>query len=160
MQRSLALELPEMVVTKADVTRLIRELEEYSDAVYQAELRGGQNASTQYLSPGAQLLVQHHGALFQTSQARRAFIDELRTFQKTAVQVHVSFASQPSPSVVQRITAWFRRNTQENVVLQIGVDPSIIAGCVVRTTNKVFRFSLAEALRASAPVLEKEVAAL
>lgn len=155
-----AMVIPGSVVSRADISRLIREVEAYSEAAYQAELRHAAAPSTSYASPGFQELERDNKEVFASAAARKALIEALRDFQQSAAQVHVSFASQPSVKAVQQIVAWFRRNTQPNIVVQVGVDPSIIGGCVVRTTNKVFTFSMADALRSSIKVLEKEVAAL
>lgn len=154
------LALPDTVVTKADVARLIRDFDEYSQAVYMAELRDSQPPSVNYISPELQELLHDNQDSLHTDQARHELLDRLRLFQRTASQIHVSFAAPPSIKVVQQLVTWFRQNVQPDIVMQIGVDPSIIGGCVVRTTNKVFSFSIVDRLRLAEPTLQKEVAAL
>ena len=62
--------LPESVVTKADLARLIREVEEYSEAAYQAEVRGGTAPSAHYASPALQLLAHRQEDTLNSRQAR------------------------------------------------------------------------------------------
>ncbi len=152
--------LPESVVTKADLSRLIREVEEYSEAAYQAEVRGGTAPSAHYASPALQLLAHRQEDTLNSRQARHKLLDQLRALQGGAIPVHVAFASQPSIKALQQLVVWFRKNVDPTIVVQVEVDPSIIGGCVVRTTNRVFTFTLAEALRSSQAALAKEVAAL
>ena len=40
--------------------------------------------------------------------------------------------------------AWLRREIHPVVLLTVGLQPSIGAGCIVRSTNKQFDFSLRE----------------
>jgi hypothetical protein len=72
--------------------------------------------------------------------------DRLREFLKTirtkAPILHISFNSDPSPIFQQRLITWIRQQMHPYILLQIGLHPSIGAGCVVRTTNKFFDFSL------------------
>ena len=58
--------------------------------------------------------------------------------------MHISFAADPSASFTEKIVAWFRENIHPNILVQIGLQPNIAAGCVVRTANKIFDFSLRE----------------
>jgi hypothetical protein len=41
-----------------------------------------------------------------------------------------------------KLVGWFRANVHPHVLVQVGLQPNIAAGCVVRTTNKVFDLSL------------------
>tara|TARA_Y100001970_G_scaffold250241_1_gene321816 strand:- start:256 stop:738 length:483 start_codon:yes stop_codon:yes gene_type:complete len=152
--------LPESVVTKADLSRLIREVEEYSEVAYQAEVRGSTAPSVHYASPALQFLARQQEGILNSRQARHTLLDQLHTLQGVVIPVHVGFASQPSIKALQQLVVWFRKNVDPSIVVQVGVDPSIIGGCVVRTTNRVFTFTLAEALRSSQTALAKEVAAL
>ncbi len=39
---------------------------------------------------------------------------------------------------------WLRQNIHPYVMVTVGVQPTIAAGCIVRSTNKYFDFSLRE----------------
>jgi hypothetical protein len=62
--------------------------------------------------------------------------------KKSAPVLTMSFASDPPPAVVQKLIFWLRREVHPLVLLQIGLQPSIAAGCVLRTPNHYFDFSL------------------
>ena len=42
----------------------------------------------------------------------------------------------------QKLITWIRQQIHPYTLLQVGLHPSIGAGCIVRTTNKFFDFSL------------------
>jgi F0F1-type ATP synthase delta subunit len=54
----------------------------------------------------------------------------------------MSFAADPSASFSAKIVGWLRANIHPLSLLEIGLQPTIAAGCIVRTTNKVFDLSL------------------
>ena len=56
--------------------------------------------------------------------------------------IHISFAADPSAAFTDKIVAWFRENIHPFVLIQVGLQPTIAAGCVVRTANHSFDFSL------------------
>jgi F0F1-type ATP synthase delta subunit len=46
------------------------------------------------------------------------------------------------PKALEKILLWLRQNVHPQVLLQVGLQPAIAAGCVLRTTNKIFDMSL------------------
>jgi hypothetical protein len=56
--------------------------------------------------------------------------------------IHVSFSADPSPLFAEKLVTWLRREIHPLLLLNIGLQPNIGAGCILRTTNKYFDFSL------------------
>jgi hypothetical protein len=54
----------------------------------------------------------------------------------------MSFASDPSAVFTVKIVIWLRTNIHPYLLLQVGLEPRIAAGCIVRTPNKQYDFSL------------------
>jgi F0F1-type ATP synthase delta subunit len=73
---------------------------------------------------------------------RQRLASELMAVSQSAPIVHISLAADPPMSFVVAITSWLRANVHPLVLVRIGLQPSIAAGCIVRTTNKVFDMSL------------------
>ena len=69
-------------------------------------------------------------------------MDFLKKVQEEAPAIHMSFAADPSSGFTAKIVGWLRANIHPLTLLQIGLQPTIAAGCVVRTTNHVFDLSL------------------
>jgi F0F1-type ATP synthase delta subunit len=72
---------------------------------------------------------------------------------KSAPLLHISFAIEPSPQVMERILVWLRINIHPQTLVQVGLQPTIAAGCVLRTPNKIFDLSLRTRLKQQEPYL-------
>jgi len=141
--KSVKLQLPDGVVTRADVGRLLREAEAVDNFLRQAAIR----------QPGTSLQLPKSSKLFDEIIAmnklnmlqetdRRHLYQFLKAIQSTAPILHIGFSADPSSLFQQRLITWIRQKIHPFVLLQIGLQPNIGAGCVVRTTNKYFDFSL------------------
>lgn len=137
------LELPILVFGPIEVRRLERELEALEEYISQANIRDpGKQLSlpkTSRLLDGLAgnnamnlLMPNHRGQL-------KAFLKEIET---SAPVIHVSLAADPSSAFTAKLVAWLRQNIHPYALLQLGLQPSIAAGCILRTSNKSFDFSL------------------
>lgn len=135
--------LPPLIAGPGDVGRTLLELEQLEDFLRAAALRkGGVSTKLPKMSRTLERLAEINDAnLLQTADRQRlqAFLSSL---QQHAPVLHISFASEPSAAFTAKIIEWLRANISKYVLVQIGLQPSIAAGCVVRTTNKSFDFSL------------------
>ena len=139
------LALPNSVVGPVDLGRLLRELEVLDNSLMQLRLQA---------KPGALKLPPLSRLLDQTIELNKLDLlepTELQALQKflTATKahapvLHISFGADPSPLFTQKLVLWLRQEINPLVLLTIGLQPSIGAGCMVRTTNKHFDFSLRE----------------
>src|SRR4029077_9840297 len=71
----------------------------------------------------------------------------LQALVKTSPILHISFASEPSPTFVTTLITKLRQLIHPYVLVQIGLQPSLAGGCMVRTENKMFDFSLRQHLQ-------------
>lgn len=138
------LALPTLVFGIIEVRRLSRELEALEEYMHQAGLReAGERQDT--LPRVSRLLDEISAAnnlnLLQ-SDDRQKLADFLRQIAQTAPTVHISFASDPSAAFTVKIVGWLRQNMHPYTLVRLGLQPSIAAGCVLRTANKSFDFSL------------------
>ncbi len=133
------LSLPTSIVNRSDVGRLLREIDSF-EAVMQRK-----SPQKDKLLPSSPLLndlcEQNKLNLLQTADRTnlRAFLQTVR--EKSPV-MHFSFSVNPSPRFLGSLIVWLRREIHPNVLVQIGLEPTIGAGCVLRTTNRFFDFSL------------------
>ena len=154
--QSEALHLPNSVVTKVDVGRLLRELEQVDEFLHQSAVR----------APGTPVKLPRTSRLFDEVVAenklnllqeadRTRLLTFVRQIQTSAPVMHISFSADPSPRFVQKLITWLRAEIHPIVLLQIGLQPNIGAGCVVRTTNKYFDLSLRSRFKDHRPDLAK-----
>ncbi len=148
--KTTAFMLPAQLSGKTDINRLLRELQKLEEA-----LIGKESEKTPLpkitsllnqtaLANGYKLLEQTH---------RQHITDQLTKIRDYAPMIHISFATEPSPKVTETLLTWLRANVHRYALLQIGLQPTIAAGCVLRTPNKIFDMSLGAKLQKQTPYL-------
>lgn len=170
------LKLPILVFGVVEIRRLKRELEALDEFMRQSAIREpGKSVALPRMSRLLEAISADNDRNLLKEEDRAELRSFLADVEKTAPSIHVSFASDPSAAFTARLVSWLRDNIHPYTMLQIGLQPSIAAGCIVRTANKQFdlslrqnltdqRAKLIEALDAldkskSAPVLQPEVVA-
>lgn len=151
--------LPSGIAGRADVTKVLRELESVNDFMLQAELRK-MTARLPAVSHQLNSLSEVNSYDLSDKQQRLQLITFLNKIRSLAPQIHLSFASEPSETALSKITDWLRRELSAYTLLEVGVQPSMVAGCRIRTTNKLFDFSLHRQLVAAEPVLRQKIGGL
>src|SRR5690606_23010547 len=120
------------------------------DVLNQASLVASRPQTSQTrLSEGLLRLTQVNSVNINDTSQRSALLAALKQLKESAPAVHISFASEPGLATIKAIATWFRQEASALTVLQIGVQPSIVAGCVVRTPNKVFNLTLSKQLEST-----------
>lgn len=150
------LALPTLVFGTVEVHRLQRELEALEEFMQQAALRNKQ-AKTQPDLPRVSRLLdalasENHRNLLQPQDRKElaAFLQHVATEAPT---IHMSFATDPSAAFTAKVVGWLRSNIHPLVMLQLGLQPSIAAGCIVRTSNRQFDLSLRHRFESKREVL-------
>lgn len=150
------LHLPLSVVTKVDSGRLIRELEQIDEFLKGAAIR---EPGTPVKMPRTSRLldetVQINKLNLLHEDDRTRLVQFVTQVRAKAPIMHISFSADPSPAFTQKLITWLREEIHPLVLLQIGLQPNIGAGCVLRTTNKYFDLSLRERLNNKGAVLSE-----
>lgn len=143
MEAKKTLGLPIAVVSPTDVARLLREIENLDEFFRQSTIRtgGAPQTAPRYSRLLDEVVVANSLNLLQIDD-RQWLIESFRALENSAPIMHVSFSVDPPGPYVQKIVNWFRQNIRSDVLVRVGLQPNIGAGCVVRTTNKSFDFSL------------------
>jgi F0F1-type ATP synthase delta subunit len=88
---------------------------------------------------------------------RKLLMQFLVSIRDRAPRVHMSFSADPSPQFSEKLTSWLRDKIHPLVLITFGLQPSIGAGCVMRTTNKYFDFSLGASLTKNRDLVMKSL---
>lgn len=141
------LKLPTLVFGVVEVRRLKRELEALDEFIRQAAVREpGKQPALPRLSRLLEAMAGDNNRNLLQEDDRRELYQFMTGIEQSAPTIHVSFASDPSSAFVAKLVTWLRVNIHPQLLLQIGLQPTIAAGCVVRTPNKVFDLSLRQNL--------------
>ncbi len=131
------------LISGSDLSAVLRELNRLEDFFVGAKKR---TAGTPMQPPR---ITRTLDALAKTNQYnlleenhRHELTLQLTQIRQQAPQVHISFATEPSPKALERILVWFRTSIHPQLLLRVGLQPNIAAGCVIRTPNKFFDLSL------------------
>lgn len=137
--------LPLSVTSPIDVGRLLRELEAIDNYLMQFHLKSQDNqAKMPKTSKMMDQLLEINKLNLVEPTHRQQLIGFLQTTKDHAPVLHISFGSDPSPAFLEKLVTWLRREIHPNVLVTVGLQPNIGAGCLVRSTNKYFDFSLRE----------------
>jgi hypothetical protein len=138
------LALPSLVIGRADALRLQREMEALNDFLYQAGLRAGgeQTAKLPKTSRVLDEFVAINKLNMLLPESRKQALEFMDIIVEKAPVVHMSFAVEPSSAFRQKLVVWWRQNIHGYVLMDVGLQPNIAIGAVVRTANKQYDFSL------------------
>lgn len=133
--------LPLLVATPIDVGRLIRELEVIDNNMLETTLRGERPVAPHISQLMAQSLEMNQLNVLEEAD-RKLLMQLLTTVREKAPVLHISFSADPNPQFTEKLMAWLRREIHPLVIITVGLQPNIGAGCMIRTTNKYFDLSL------------------
>lgn len=146
-------QLPVEITGHTELGRLLRELELLEGAFIKT---ASQEDKDELLPPAGGLLdqvVRANGYQLAEKNHRAALAAQLTKIRDHAPELHISFAAEAPPELVQKLLAWLRANIHPYALVQVGLMPSIAAGCVLRTPNKIFDMSLGAKLQEQKPYL-------
>lgn len=155
------LKLPPSIVTKIDVSHLVRELEAVDNELISREAKaktgiepGGDIMYSEQLTD---FLSANQTEISHDSTQRSYLINKVRHLKKTVPTIHVTFASSADNESLQKLAAWLRDEVHPQAVMKVGLQPSLIGGVYVRTTNHVHDFSLRAKLAAHRHLIKEEI---
>ena len=135
--------LPAQITTPGDLKRLIRELDDLDEYLNQAALRSSQEPSKlPQTSKALEELAGLNSLKLLKPDDRKSFKEFLSKIQQQAPTIHFGFATAPSLTFLSKLVTWLRANVHPQILIRVGLEPSIVGGCIVRTTNKQFDFTL------------------
>ncbi|QQS18683.1 hypothetical protein IPL68_01170 [Candidatus Saccharibacteria bacterium] len=149
--------LPVGVVGMIDLGRLIRELERLEAKLSSDKIRTGSYVQLPKLSALMDQLAETNKLDLRDAHARTSLLAFLKLLRKEAPRVHMSFSADPTPDFLMKLTTWLRTQVHPHVLVAIGLQPGIGAGCVLRTTNHYFDMSLRKTFTEKREILMKRL---
>ncbi|MGB4800773.1 MAG: hypothetical protein WBP03_04620 [Candidatus Saccharimonadales bacterium] len=138
--------LPVSIIGLVEVGRLMRELEGLENAMQATEIRTGQNlpraGRLPQLSIQLQQLAEANSITLSEERDRHSLLLFLKEIKTHAPRVHMSFSADPSPDFMAKLMSWLRQHIHPHVLVAVGLQPGIGAGCMLRTRNRFFDMSL------------------
>lgn len=141
----LDIKLPTAVATKHQFVRFLAEFESLDGELTNQEIRASTGVEG---GPGAAenlsiaQFLQENGIALTDSDGRTHMLEGLRSLRKTAPVVHLTFAGEADPASLAEIADWFRKNMNPHTLIEVGLQPGLVAGTYIRSQNKVYDYSL------------------
>lgn len=155
---------PPAIVSRVDVAHLIQDIERCDQEMIASDTRqrSGIKSVQQEIAPSdlVQSFLSANQLTLGDGRERRALLQALERTKKTLPVVHVTFAAEANREHLEQVIAWLRSHVHSQAVVETGIQPALIAGAYVRTSNQVFDFSLRGALKGGRAILKREIGAL
>ncbi len=152
-------QLPPLVVGPVEISRLRRELAAIDETLLEHTLR--KKGSSARMLKTSQLMDQLV-SLNKLNLLHKADRERLHRFLEAvtgrAPVLHISFSADPPPAFLEKLMTWLREKIHPQVLVTIGIQPTIAAGCIVRGPNKYFDFSLRQDFTDKRELLLKQIA--
>lgn len=155
--------LPPSVISKIDVSRLLVELEQVDLEQTEAAARqkaGAPGRVEMVLSRSLAEFLEQNNQKIEDSQARAQLIKELRAFKEHVPIIHMTFAVPADRGSLQQLVQWVRTSLHPQAVIEVGLQPTLVAGVSIRTPNHVHDLSMRAMLKKNHGLLVKELGAL
>lgn len=136
------LKLPTSIASRKDVIRLHREIRSFIDITTQSIMRHDNPVKYPPISEQLRALAVTNQIDMRDPKNCEAMLKKVDEIKEHAPSVHISFPVEPSAEILERLVVWFRKEVDPYIVIQVGLQPTIAAGVVVRTPNHQFDFSL------------------
>lgn len=160
LQKPPLLRLPDDILRKADIARLVREAENIENATVAARVRTNVTEVKKRRSPMSDQLADFldiNQLEVGTARQRSKLVSELRKLKDSAPVVHLTFASVADIESIKKVVAWLRTQVHPQVIVHVGLQPDIIGGVYIRTTNRVHDLSIRAKLSESRGVIKKQL---
>lgn len=155
--------LPSSIISKVDISRLVREFETVDNALTSKDVRNKAHASEEdmpAMSPQLSAFLESNPVDLNNSGARSEYIKQLRLLKKNVHTMNMTFAVVADPESLQQLSAWVRESIHPQIVIETHLQPGLVAGMYLRSQNHVFDFSVRNALKSKRGELKKELEAL
>lgn len=156
-------QLPPTVVSKIDLSRLVSELERVDNDLTTMAVRTKAGAGSQTVPTMSARLagfLRQNGIVLDNPKIRSELVKQLKLLKDNVPVIHMTFAVEADPESLQQLVSWLRSSVHPQAVIEVGLQPGLIAGVYLRTPNHVHDLSLKRALDGGHELLVKELEAL
>jgi len=137
--------LPSALIGRADLARLVREVETVDGDLESQKVRTGGDKTAYHMPTMSQALsdfLDLNKIDVTNVHTRMLMKEQLRKLKDKAPIVHMTFAVEADPESIQKLVAWLRENAHPHTLLSIGLQPALVGGVYMRTPNHIHDFSM------------------
>jgi F0F1-type ATP synthase delta subunit len=149
--------LPVTIATRTQLVNVYENLKSVLEKGIQNNIRANEGVDFEDLPEVSSALAEiiKENNIKVDNQSLKELEAWMGDLKHTAPVVRFTFASDPENEVVARIVKWLRDESGKEVLVRIGVQPTIAAGCIVHTPSHQYDFSLRNHLLENVPLFTK-----
>jgi len=154
--------VPSSVVSRADISRLVREFEAVDTALTSKTVRekaGAQQDDSLVFSPQLQEFLDKNPVNLDDTNERTDYVQQLRTLKDKAPIMNMTFAVVTDPDSLKELVVWLRNEVHPQTVIEAHLQPALVAGVYLRTPNHVLDLSVRNKLKSKRAELEHALGA-
>jgi len=156
--------LPPALTSRADLARLVREVENIDTDLEAQKARnrstGGTGYSLPAMSHGLGDFLELNQLDIADDQTRMKLKESMRKLKEHAPVMHLTFAVDADTESLSKLVAWLRQEIHPQALISVGLQPGLVGGVYVRTPNHVHDFSLRSHLQTKRDIMIREIEAL
>jgi len=155
--------LPSALIGRADLARLLRELETLDNDLESQRARNQGKAEGYHMPNMSRALsdfLETNKIDMANDHTRMQLTTQLRKLKDHAPVVHMTFATDADPESLEQVVTWIRSELHPQALITVGLQPSLIAGVYVRTPNHVHDFSVRAHMQDSRKLIVESLNAL
>lgn len=155
--------LPSVLVTRADLARLTREVEDLDNELEAQKARrraDGEEEGGYHLpnvSQGLNDFAELNKIDLADDSARMLLRRQLKTIKDKAPVIHMTFAVEADVPSLRQLAEYIRKEFHPQALLQTGLQPSLVAGAYMRTPNRAYDFSIRAKLAEHRGVIAQDI---
>ena len=155
--------MPASLATLSDLQRLISEIERVDSRLGDMKIHqqiGHPVGNDLIFSKQLVEFLELNNIDINDAGIRGQLLIGVRQLKNTVPVVHVTFAAAAEHEELAKFVDWVRQSVHPQAVLTVGLQPDLIGGAYVRTTNKVFDMSIRTQLASGRQIIKQDLEAL
>lgn len=155
--------LPSALITRADLSRLVREIEDLDNDLEAQKARNHATGATGYKMPNMSRALsdftEQNKLDLNDDQSRMLLKEQMKMMKDKAPILHMTFAVEADPVSLTKLITYVRTEIHPQALLQVGMQPSLVGGVYLRTPNHIHDYSVRAKLAGSRDVILHEIEA-
>jgi hypothetical protein len=140
------LALPPALVTRADLSRLSRDIESIDNDLEAQKARNHATGKSGYTMPVLSRALNDFAELnkldLSDDQTRMLVKDQVKMLKEKAPVLHMTFAVEADMESLQKLVEYVRKEIHPLALVSVGLQPGLVGGVYLRTPNHVHDFSV------------------
>lgn len=154
------LTFPSNLITRSDVSRLVRELEHLADVLQGQRVRGETETKLPPLSQSTTDFLELNEVKITNEKSLETVRQKINTIEDRLPAVHMTFASEIDSESLQQLVTWLRTEIHPQVLINTSIQPNLIGGVYLRTPDHVHDFSIKTLLMGQRQLIVKQLKGL